>query len=67
MGESVMTTTVNMLVGSSHHKQLTQRVELAQKKRIDPTWNYEGTVMKIVDVYRCGDTNYMGVVLENIN
>lgn len=61
-----MKITVNMKVGSNHHKQLVSRMEHSSARGIKPTWNYEGVDMNIVDAYRCGTTNYIGVVLEGI-
>ena len=58
--------TINLEIGSAHHRHLTKRVEIARRKRIKPTWNYEGEEMEIVDAHRCGNTDYIAVKLISI-
>lgn len=59
-----MRITINMLVGSAHHKQLIKKIEYADKNGKQAIWNHDGKWMNVVDAYRCGGTNYLGVVLE---
>ena len=58
--------TINIEIGSAHHVQVTRRVEIAARKRIKPTWNYQGVDMEIVGAHRCGNTDYLAIKLESL-